>query len=187
MRTNSVTTDGRRPLWRDERVVGDACTPQQDQCAGNDEIPVIGRIRHLDIIWRELQSEAVIYDSKQNEGPPNPPMSIAECALFAVALEVPVLQEAEKRLEENDHRDDDKADDDMVWNGTEKVPKVVGDAYSKSQAANQHYQGEELNRRVNGRDFFPKISVSDDWDAVDGKMNRLFGSISDNTTVGNCD
>ena len=86
-------------------------------------------------------------------------MQVGEDALATCFLEMPVLQEAHNRLEDDDGADDEQADDWVGLHGVLEVAQIVTDSDPESHAADHHDEAYHLDRDMNRRDLIPQISI----------------------------
>ena len=121
--------------------------------------------RHRRLQRRELEAQPGIEPAQQNQHPARPAVHGREGALPLRLLELPVLQDAQRRLDEQQQARRQQADDDVGAHGGEVEQVVAGDVDAEAHGADHHHRAEELDGRVDARD-----DAADE--AVEGEMER---------------
>jgi hypothetical protein len=167
----SVSKSVRLGLRCSKLVVRNKTQPDTRQNPDEDEVSDIrtGRNDHVD--RRELEAQTII-DNAENDGATSyPPMNVGEDALATGSLEIPMLEDTQDGLKDEDCADDEQTDDDVRRYWVLEVVQNVRESDPQAHGSEHHDGTEDLDWGVDCWNFVSQIGIFQVRDAVDGQVD----------------
>lgn len=112
------------------------------------------------ILFCQLEAQPRVDYARNDCDSSYPAVHVSEYALATSSLEMPMLQDAQDRLKEDECADDDETYDAMCMHRIMEISHVFGDPDAESHAANHHEECYDLDGCMYGHDLVSKIGVS---------------------------
>jgi len=160
-------------LWspRSKLVVYNETQPCGHNNAENDKVPDI-RAGGDDHVGRgELEAQAVVDYAQDNGATPYPSVNVGETAFATCSLEMPMLEDAHDRLQDDDGADDEQTDNDVGWHWVLEVAQIMAKSDSKCHPSDHHDKTNDLDWDVYCRNLLLQISISQVRDTLDRQVD----------------
>lgn len=112
------------------------------------------------ILFGQLEAQSRVDYARNDCDSSYPAVHVTEYALATGSLEMPMLQDAQDWLKEDECAADDEAYDAMRMHRAMEISYEFGDPDAESHAANHHEECYNLNGCVYGHEFVSEIGVS---------------------------